>query len=80
MAIDKKIARVGTFYVAVIRGESCFEKNAFEDAENSTRPPRLDFRWKNISGNIRDIEKNFCLFWSCSYGLFYSMEKSVLII
>ena len=29
-----KISRVGTFYVAVIRGESCFEKNAFEDTEN----------------------------------------------
>ena len=29
-----KIARVGTFPVAVIRGESCFEKNAFEDTEN----------------------------------------------
>ena len=59
-----KIARVGTFYVAVIRGESCFEKNAFEDTENPhrTRPLKLDFRLKNISGNIRDIEKNFVLF------------------
>ena len=31
-----KIARVGTFPVAVIRGESCFEKKAFEDTE---KPP-----------------------------------------
>ena len=49
-----KITRVGTFYVAVIRGESCFEKNAFEDTENPTRPPKLDFLW-----NIRDIENFF---------------------
>ena len=38
MAIDKKIARVETFYVAVIRGESCFKKNAFEDTENPHPP------------------------------------------
>ena len=80
MALNAKYARVGTFYVAVIRGESCFEKNAFEDTETHTRPLKLDFRLKNISGNIRDIEKKFVLIWSSSYGLFYSIKNLVLII
>ena len=62
MAIGYKMARVGTFYVAVIRGESCFEKNVFEDTETPTSPLKLDFRLKNISVNIQDIEKKFVLF------------------
>ena len=40
MAIDAKFARGETFYVAVIRGESCFEKNAFEDTENPNPPTK----------------------------------------
>ena len=58
-----KISRVGTFYVAVIRGESCFEKNAFEDTENPHPPikTRLPVK-KNLGGNIRDIEKISVLF------------------
>ena len=37
--------------MAVIRGESCFEKNAFEDTEKPTRPPQLGFLKKE------DLEK-----------------------
>ena len=48
--------------MAVIHGESHFEKNAFEDTENPTRPLQLDFQLKNISGNISDIEKKIVLF------------------
>ena len=43
-----KILRVRTFYVTVIRVESCFEKNAFEDTENphpltKTRLPMKEY-------------------------------------
>ena len=48
--------------MAVIGGESCFEKNAFQYIENSTRPLKLDFRLKNISGKIQDIAKIFAYF------------------
>ena len=48
--------------MAIIHGESYFEKNAFEDTENPTRPLQLDFGLKNILGNISDIEKKFVLF------------------
>ena len=48
--------------MAVIHGESHFEKNAFEDTENPTRPLQLDFQLKNISGNISDFEKNLFYF------------------
>ena len=46
--------------MAIIRGESCFEKNAFEDTpppahQNSTSGER-------ISREILDIEKIFVLF------------------
>ena len=49
--------------MAVIRGESCFEKNAFEDTENPHPPikTRLPVK-KNLGGNIRDIEKISVLF------------------
>ena len=48
--------------MAVIRGESCFEKNAFEDTEKPTKTRVSQESRKNISGNIRDIEKKnlFC--------------------
>ena len=37
--------------MTVIRGESCFEKNAFEDTEKPTRPPQLEFLKKEYLGN-----------------------------
>ena len=57
-----KIARVGTFYVAVIRGESCFEKNAFEDTENPHRPTKTQLPVKEYLGEIFEISKKilFC--------------------
>ena len=60
----KKIARVGTFYVAVIRGESCFEKNAFEDTENPTRHQNsTSIERINVSREIFEIsKKKFLLF------------------
>ena len=58
-----KISRVGTFFVAVIRGESCFAKNAFEDTENPPPANQNSTSGERISrGNIRDIEKKFGLF------------------
>ena len=46
--------------MAVIRGESCFEKNAFEDTENPQPPLKLHFWLKNISGKYSRYRKNFC--------------------
>ena len=47
--------------MAVIRGESFFlRKTHLKIQKTPTRPLKLDFRLKNISGNIRDIEKKFC--------------------
>ena len=50
--------------MAVIRGESCFEKNAFEDTEKSTRPPKLEFlkSQERISREIFEISKKKFLF------------------
>ena len=49
--------------MAVIRGESCFEKNAFEDTENPHPPTKTRLPVKEyLGGNIRDIEKIFVLF------------------
>ena len=58
-----KIARVRTFYVAIIRGESCFEKNAFDDSENphpptKTRLPVKEYLWKYS----RYRKKKLCYF------------------
>ena len=55
-----KVARVGTFYVAVIRGESCFEKNAFEDTENSHPPTKTRLPVKEYLGKYSRYRKNFC--------------------
>ena len=52
-----KIARVGTCYVAVIRGEGCFEKNAFEDAENPHPPTKTQLLVKEYLGEIFEISK-----------------------
>ena len=47
--------------MAVIRGESCFEKNAFEDTEKPTHPPQLEFLKKEYLGKYsRYPKKNFC--------------------
>ena len=55
-----KIARVGTFYVAVIRGESCFGKSAFEDTENPHPPTKTRLPVKEYLGEIFEISKKFC--------------------
>ena len=45
--------------MAVIRGESCFEKNAFGDTEKPTRPPQLEFLKKEYLGEcLRYRKKN----------------------
>ena len=48
--------------MSVIRGESCFKKNAFEDTEKPTRPPQLEFLKKEYLGEIFEISKKilFC--------------------
>ena len=48
--------------MAVIRGESCFEKKAFEDTEKSTRPPQLEFLKEEYLGEILEISKKKILF------------------
>ena len=55
-----KITRVGTFYVAVIRGESCFEKNAFEDTENPHPPTKTRLPVKEYRGKYSIYRKHFC--------------------
>ena len=55
-----KISRVGTFYVAVIRGESCFEKNAFEDTENPHPPTKTRLPVKEYLGKYSRYRKKFC--------------------
>ena len=55
-----KIARVGTFYVAVIRGESCFEKNAFEDTENPHPPTKTRLPVKEYLRKYSRYPKKIC--------------------
>ena len=65
MAIDTKFRELEpSIYVAVIRGESCFEKDAFEDTEKHTRPPQLEFLEKEYLGKYSRYRKNVfvCLF------------------
>ena len=57
-----KIARVGTCYVAVIRGESCFEKNAFEDAEHPHPPTKTQLPVKEYLGKYSRYQKKIVLF------------------
>ena len=45
--------------MAVIGGESCFERNAFEDTEKSTRPPQLEFLKKEYLGKYSRYRKKF---------------------
>ena len=44
--------------MAVIRGESCFEKNAFEDTENPY-PPQSSTSSERISREVIEISKKF---------------------
>ena len=60
MALNAKYARVGTFYVAVIRGESCFEKNAFEDTENPHPPTKTGLPVKEYLGKYSRYRKKIC--------------------
>ena len=46
--------------MAVIRGESCFEKNAFEDKEKPTRPPQLEFLKNEYLGKYSRYRIFFC--------------------
>ena len=48
--------------MAVIRGESCFEKNAFEDTENPHLPTKTRLLVKEYLGEIFEISKKvlFC--------------------
>ena len=49
--------------MAVIRGESCFEKNAFEDTENSHLPTKTQLLVKRISREIFEISKKFLFYF-----------------
>ena len=58
MAIDKKFRELEpSVSLAVIRGESCFEKKAFEDTEKSTRPPQLEFLKEEYPGKYSRYRK-----------------------
>ena len=48
--------------MAVIRGESCFEENAFEDTESPHPPTKTRLPVKRISREIFEISKKnlFC--------------------
>ena len=46
--------------MAVIRGESCFEKNAFEDAENPHTLTKIRLPVKEYLGKYSRYRKNFC--------------------
>ena len=52
-----KISRIGTFYVTVIRGESCFEKNVFEDTENPHPPTKTRLPVKEYLGKYSRYRK-----------------------
>ena len=60
MAIDTKLGELEPFYVAVIRGESCFEKNAFEDTENPHPPTKTRLPVKEYLGKYSRYRKKFC--------------------
>ena len=46
--------------MAVIRGESCFEKNAFEDTENLHPPTKTRLPVKEYLGKYSRYRKSFC--------------------
>ena len=46
--------------MAVIRGESCFEKNAFEDTENPHPPTKTRLPMKEYLGKYSRYRKKFC--------------------
>ena len=46
--------------MAVIRGESCFEKNAFEDTENPQPPTKTRLPVKEYLRKYSRYPKNFC--------------------
>ena len=46
--------------MAVIRGESCFEKNAFEDTENPHSPTKTGLPVKEYLGKYSRYRKIFC--------------------
>ena len=53
--------------MAVIRGESCFEEDAFEDTEKHTRPPQLEFLEKEYLEKYSRYRKN--VFFVCFKAL-----------
>ena len=46
--------------MAVIRGENCFEKNAFEDTENPHPPTKTRLPVKEYLGKYSRYQKKFC--------------------
>ena len=46
--------------MAVIRGESCFEKNVFEDTEKPHPPTKTRLPVKEYLGKYSRYRKNFC--------------------
>ena len=61
MAIDAKLRELEpSIYVAVIRGESCFEKNAFKDTENPHPPTKTRLPVKEYLGKYSKYRKKNC--------------------
>ena len=63
MAIDTKFRELEpsmSIYVAVIRGESYFEKNAFEDTENPHPPTKTRLAVKEYLGKYSRYRKISC--------------------
>ena len=72
MAIDAKLRELEP----VIRGESCFEKNAFEDTENphpstKTRPPV-----KEYLGEICEISKKILFYFEALLTAYFIPWKT----
>ena len=63
MAIDTKFRELEPFMpVAVIRGENCFEKNAFKVTQNPQPPTKTRLPVKEYLGEIFEISKKKLFF------------------
>ena len=80
MAIDTKLRELEPSMWQSIRGESCFEKNTFEDTENPHSPTKTRLPVKEYLRKYSRYRKKLFCFEALLNGLFYSMENSVLII
>ena len=63
--------------MAVIRGESCFEKNAFEDTEKPTRPPQLEFLKKEYLGKYSRYRKKKIFFFEALLTAYFIPWKNL---